>query len=164
MLVALSTLLMSAGAVLEVADLSACAIASLFVVMAFIELHSPYVWLVWLASSLATAIMFFGTPVWAEYFLFFGIYPILKAYIERLPRPLWWFVKIAYLNAIFWILLLLVEGVLGIPVFELEGGIIFKAVFYAVVNIAFIVYDLFLTTMIRVYMNKWRRNFVRFFK
>ncbi|MBQ2876652.1 MAG: hypothetical protein IJE25_06555 [Clostridia bacterium] len=164
MLVALSATLMSAGAMLEVADLAACAIASLFVVLAYIELHSPYTWLVWLASSVVTALMFFGSPVWSEYFLFFGLYPIIKAYIERAPRPLWWVLKIAFINAVVWVLILLVDGVLGIPVIEMEGSLIFLVGIYLLVNVAFVVYDLFLTAMIRAYMLKWRKHFARFFK
>lgn len=163
-LVALSTLLMSAGAALEIADLAACAVASLFVVLAYIELHSPYTWLIWLASSLATALMFFGSPVWSEYFLVFGLYPILKAYIERAPRAFWWPLKIVYVNVILWVIILVVQGVLGIKFFDMQGGLILKIALYAVSNVAFVVYDLFLTTMVRVYFARWRRIFSRFFK
>lgn len=164
MLVALGTLLMSAGAALEIADLAACSIASLFVVLAYIELHSPYTWLVWLASSLATALMFFGSPVWSEYFLVFGFYPILKGYIERAPRVLWWPLKIAYVNAILWFIILVVQGVLGIQFFESTAGVVWKIAIYAAANVAFVVYDFFLTTMVRVYLSKWRKSFARFFK
>lgn len=164
MLVALSTVLMSMGAMLEVADLAACSLASLFVVLAYIELHSPYTWFIWLASSLATALMFFGSPVWPEYLLVFGFYPILKAYIERAPRAFWWPLKIAYVNAILWVIILLIEGLLGIKFFETSGGFIMKIVIYVAANVAFVAYDLFLTTMIRVYLSKWRKNFARFFK
>ena len=164
MLVALSTVLMSVGAMLEIANLAACSVASLFVVLAYIELRSPYTWFVWLASSLATALMFFGSPVWSEYFLVFGFYPILKAYIERAPRAFWWPLKIAYVNAVLWVIILLIEGVFGIMFFETEGGFIMKVAIYAAANVAFVVYDMFLTTMIRVYLARWRKNFARFFK
>jgi hypothetical protein len=46
MLVALGTVIMRVGAYLQIADLAACALASLFVVLAYIELHSPYTWLI----------------------------------------------------------------------------------------------------------------------
>ena len=163
MLVALGTVMMSMGAVFEVIDLTVCAVASLLVVLVHIEIGSPYTWLIWICTSLATAIMFSGSPVWSEYLLVFGVYPIIKAYIEKLKRPLWWPVKIAYINAVIWVLLLLVEGVIGIPVFEAESDIIMVAL-YVVINVAFVVYDMFITAMVRLYIFKWRRHFSRFFK
>ncbi len=163
MLVALGTVFMSVGAMLEVADLTACAIASLLVVFVYIELGSPYTWLVWLATSLATAIMFFGSPVWSEYFLVFGIYPLMKAYIERLPKALWWPLKLLFINAVLWIILLLIEGVLGIPVLGADSDIM-KIIIYLTANIAFIVYDLYIVAMTRVYVFKFRKRFERFLK
>lgn len=163
MLVALGTVIMSVGAALEVADLTACALASLFVVLAYLELHSPYTWLIWLCTSLATALMFFGSPVWSEYFLVFGIYPIIKAYIERLPHKLWWLIKLLYINAVIWILILLVEGVLRIPVLQMEGELM-AVILYVLINVSFVAYDLFITAMVRVYVVKWRKSFARFFK
>ena len=163
MLVALGTVFMSVGAMLEVADLTACAIASLLVVFVYIELGSPYTWLVWLATSLATAIMFFGSPVWSEYFLVFGIYPLMKAYIERLPKALWWPLKLLFINAVLWTILLLIEGVLGIPVLGADSDIM-KIIIYLTANIAFIVYDLYIVAMTRVYVFKFRKRFERFLK
>ena len=163
MMTALGAVLMSAGAVFEVIDLTACAVASLLVVLIYMEIGSPYTWLVWLTTALCTALMFPGSPVWAEYLFVFGIYPILKAYIERLPRRLWFPVKLLFINAILWVLILLVEGVLGIPIFGAEGEIM-KLVLYLTANVAFIVYDLFITAMIRVYVFKFRNRFKRFFK
>lgn len=164
MLVALSTLLMCGGAMIEVADLAACAVASLFVVLAYIELHSPYTWLIWLASSVLTALMFFGSPVWSEYFLVFGFYPILKAYIERAPRAFWLPLKLVYVNLVLWVIILVVQGLIGIPFFDSQAGVVLKIAIYAAANVAFVVYDMFLTTMVRVYFAKWRKSFQRFFK
>ena len=163
MLVALGVTFMTVGALIEVVDLTACALASLLVVLVYIEIGSPYTWLVWLATSLATALTFSGSPIWAEYLFVFGVYPLLKAYIERLPRPLWLPVKLVFINAILWVLILLVEGVLGIPVFEAEGEYM-KLAIYLIANIAFVVYDLFITAMVRVYVLKFRKLFARFFK
>ena len=163
MLVALGTVLMAIGAALGFADLTACAVASLFVVLAHIEMGSPYTWLIWLATAIVTAIICSGEPVWSEYLLVFGIYPIIKAYIEKLPRTLWWPLKIVYINVIIWVLLLLVEGVVGIPIFGAQSRIM-MAILYVTINVAFVVYDLFITAMVRVYVFKWRRHFSRFFK
>jgi len=161
--VAIGTLFMVLGAVFEVLDLSCVMLASLLVAFIYVELGSPYTWLVWLTTSLATALMFPASAVWAEYLFVFGIYPILKAFIERLPRPMWFPVKLVFINAILWVLILLVEGVFGVPIFEAEGDVM-KIVLYVTANVAFIVYDLFITAMVRVYVFKFRKRFQRFFK
>lgn len=163
MLAALGAVFMSLGALLEVADLTACALASLLLVFAYIELGSPYTWLIWLATSLISAIMFFSSPVWSEYLLVFGIYPLIKAYIERLPRALWWPLKLVFINAVLWIIILVVEGALGIPVIIAESDI-WKTVLYLMANAAFVVYDLFLIAMTKVYVFKFRKRFERFLK
>ena len=81
MLSALGTVLLLVGAFVDVLDLSMCAVASLCVVFIYIEVGSPYTWLVWLTTSLLTFIFSPGKTVWMLYLLIFGVYPLLKAYI-----------------------------------------------------------------------------------
>jgi hypothetical protein len=158
MLVALGVVIMVLGAVIETLDLTVGAIASLIVVFVFIEIGKPYHFLVWLCTTLITALLFPGSALWVEYFLIFGIYPILKAYIERLPTWSWWPVKILYINAVVAALAFGMEKLLGIPFFEEVGGWMIAA-FWALLNVAFVMYDIFLRTLIRVYMVKYRERF-----
>lgn len=162
-LVALGTVFMVLGAVIEVMDLTVCAIASLIVVFIYIEIGSPYTWLVWLATSLATALMFPGSVIWVEYLLVFGVYPLIKAYIERLPRFSWWPIKIAFINAVIWALFFIVEGLFGVPFFE-GDSLPLKIALYALMNVAFVAYDLFITIMVRLYFEKVRHRIKRFLK
>ena len=81
MIIALGTVLMVLGAMVDVLDLSVCALASLFVAFVYIEIGSPYPFFVWLGTSLATFLFFPGSIIWLEYLLVFGLYPILKAYV-----------------------------------------------------------------------------------
>ncbi len=163
MLVALGIVFMSVGYLLEIADLTACALASLLVVFAYIELGSPYTWLVWLATSAIAAMVFSASPVWSEYLLVFGIYPIVKAYIERLPRVLWWPLKLVFINCVLWVIMLVIEGLFGIPVLQAENGIM-KIILYITANVAFVVYDLYIVAMTKVYVFKFRKRFERFLK
>lgn len=163
MLVALGTVFMVLGAVFEVLDLSVCALASLLVVFAYLELGSPYTWLIWLCTALASALIFPGSVIWAEYLLVFGIYPILKAYIERLPRWSWLPVKLIFINAIVWALIFLVDLIFGTPFLESELFWM-QAVTYALINIAFVAYDMFITVMVRLYFEKFRHRFKKFLK
>ena len=163
MLTALGTVFMVIGAVFEVLDLSVCALASLLVVFAYIEIGHPYTFLIWICTSLATALLFSGSVVWVEYFLVFGIYPIIKAYIEKCGRAFWFPIKLLYINAVIWLLLLLVEKLLGLPFFD-SDLFIMKALTYLLINVAFFVYDMVITTAVRLYFEKFRHRFKKFLK
>ena len=57
MMVALGTAFMVLGAVIEVLDLTVCSIASMLVVFIYLEIGSYFPWLVWICTSLATALI-----------------------------------------------------------------------------------------------------------
>ena len=157
---ALGTVFMIVGAVLEVLDLSAVAFASLLMVFIYLELGSPYTWLVWIATSLTTALIYPASLLWVEYLVIFGIYPVIKGYIERTPRPFWILLKVLYALLTFGLVALLAEAVLGIPFFE---GDLFGLPLYAVAvalfalsAVAFILYDIFINVMVRFYLERLR--------
>ena len=163
MLVALTVVMMVIGAVLDVLDLSACALASLVMVFAYIEIGAPYTYLIWICATVISGIIFPGSLVWIEYLLVFGIYPILKAYIEKLPRLFWWPAKLVYINAIIWLLIYFVDLIFCTPF--LEGDTIWlRAATYLLINVAFVMYDLFITVMVRFYFDRLRHRFLRFLK
>lgn len=163
MLTALGVVIMLLGAVIEMLDLTVGAIVSLIVVFVFVEIGKPYHWLVWLCTSLITALIYPGSALWIEYFLIFGIYPILKAYIERLPKWSWWPVKLVYINAVVGMLALAMEKLLGIPFFE-DEGVWMRVLFWALLNVAFVMYDIFLRTLLRVYFVKYRERIISLIK
>ena len=163
LMVALGTVFMVIGAVVEVLDLTVCAMASMLVVFVFLEIGSYYPWLVWICTSLATALIYPGSLVWVEYALVFGIYPLIKAYIEKLPRWSWLIIKLVYINAVIWGLFAICELLLGLPFFDADG-IGMTVVVYILMNLAFIAYDLFITVMVRFYFLKLRPRFKKFQK
>ena len=154
-LVALGAVIMSLGAMIEVVDLTVCALASLIVVFIYLEIGPPYTWLAWLATSLVTFVIFPGKTVWLNYLLIFGVYPLLKAYIEKLPRALWLFVKLVYANAVIWAVFFLMKLIFSLPLFE-KDILWLNVALYAVMNVAFIAYDLFITVCVKIYYAKIR--------
>ena len=161
MMVALGTAIMILGAVIEVLDLSVCAIASMLVVFVYLEIGAYYPWLVWICTSLATALIYPGTAIWVEYLFVFGLYPLIKAYIERLPKWSWLIVKLAYINIVVWGMFFVCEKLLGIPFFG-EEGMILAVITYILMNVAFIMYDIFIVVMVRFYYAKIRPRFKKF--
>lgn len=163
MVVALSAVFMVIGGFVEVLDLSVCALASLLVAFVYIEIGSPYTWLVWLCTSLTTFLIMPGKMIWMLYLLIFGIYPILKAYIEKLPRGTWLIVKLLFINAIIWVFIFGTELIFGIPFFVVDKMWL-KVGVYLVMNVGFVAYDLFITVLIRFYFERLRHRFRNFLK
>ena len=157
MLVALGTVLMVVGGYVEVLDLTVCALVSLLVAFACVEIGSPYTWLIWLATALATFLIPTGKSLWLLYLLIFGIYPILKGLIERLSRPLWYVMKLLFINAVLVALTFAYELIFGVPLVPIENKMIVIGV-YLVMNVAFIAYDMFITVMMRVYFLRFRNR------
>ncbi len=158
MAVALGTVFMIIGVVFEVMDLTAAALSSLVVAVIYVEIGSPYTFLVWICTSLATAMMYPGSMMWIMYLLMFGIYPIVKGYIERLPRVLWLPLKLLFGNAAMALAFLGCWFVLGISMTE-EGlfGLPTAAVWavlIVVVNVMLVAYDAFISVMMRFYMQR----------
>lgn len=165
--VALGTTLMVLGVYIDVAeilDLSLCAIASLLVVFIYLEIGSYYPWLVWICTSLATALLATGKPVWVEYLLVFGIYPLIKSYIERLPKWSWILVKLVYINATVWAVFFLSELIIGQNFFFEDDSLIISILTYVLINVAFIAYDMYIVVMVRFYLAKIRPKIAKILK
>ena len=153
--VALGAVVMTVGAFFEVLDLTTCCFASLLVMFVYMEIGSPYTWIVWICTSLAVFLIAPAKFVWAEYLFIFGIYPILKAYIERLPRKLWILMKAVFFALVVGGAILVCEILLGVPFFEVEATWL-KVGAIALIAVAAAAYDMFLTVMIRFYIFKLR--------
>ena len=170
MIVALGTVFMVLGAVIEVFDLTAVALTSALVAFVYIELGSPYTWLVWICTTITTFICYQHSPMWFIYLVLFGVYPILKGYIERLPRPLWWPIKLVFGNVAFVAMLIGIKLITGLPFISPDEsflGITGKSVYvltWVMLNVAFVAYDIFVTVMVRFYIVKLRQKFKNILK
>ena len=170
MTVALGTVFMVLGAVFEVFDLTAVALAAVLVAFVYIELGSPYTWLVWLCTTLTTFLFYQHSAMWFLYLVLFGIFPILKGYIERLPRVFWWPIKLVYGNISFVLMLFGIQLITGLPFIDpaesflgIKGTALY-AVTWILLNVALVAFDFFLTVMVRYYVVKLRPKFKRILK
>ena len=168
--VALSVVILLMSSFLGLMELTVGALASLLVVFIFIEVKGSYPYLVWLATSTLSILLLPTKEIGVAYLVIFGIYPILKAYIERLPRAVWVTVKLLYFALVIGVFIFLFELVSGVSFFsELDGvsaGLIkwAKLGVIALFIFALFVYDMFVTVMIRLYFLKFREKFKRLLK
>ena len=168
-LVALGAVFNAVGAFFEIADLSCAALASLCVVLVYIEIGSPYTWLVWLATSLVTALIAPAGSTWPLYLLMFGVFPILKGYVERMNPILWLPLKLVFCNISLVLVALICELVLGLPLFGDEAVLgvpaeLLRIPLWIFFNLAFLLYDYFLTVMARFYLTRLRGKFKKYLK
>ncbi len=170
MMVAIGAAFMAIGAFVQVLDLSSVALSSLLMVFVYIEIGHPYTWLVWLATTGVSFLISSGSTMWMVYLLVFGLYPIIKGYIEKLPRPLWLLLKLVYANAMMVLVYFGCQFILGVPMFgEIDSifGIpptVIFALLWALLNVAFVAYDLFIVVMTRFYIDRLRPRFRKFLK
>lgn len=166
MAIALGVLFMTLGFFVEVLDMTVAALCSCLMAFVFIEIGAKYAVAVWLGTSVLGAVFFTSSLVWVTFFLVFGIFPILKAFIERLKRPFWIPVKLAFFLVSATAMILVSELILGIPFFDdsinlpLIGDnvIVFRIVVYVLLIAALFVYDVFMTVMIRTYFANIRKR------
>lgn len=151
LLAALSVVILFAGYATGVMDLTAIAAASVLSAIAVVELGGAYPYLIWGVVSVITFMLVPGELA-AGYLLFGGIYPILKMYFERLPRPIEWVAKLLYGAVVLGTLYLLSRFVFMIPS-EANWMMIALAVGYAVF---FILYDYALSVAMTLYMKRLR--------
>ncbi len=167
MTVALGTLFMVLGAVVEALDMTAAALASLLVAIIYVEVGSPYTFLVWICTTLTTALLYPNSAMWLMYLLLFGIFPIIKGYVERLPRPLWLPIKLVFGNVMLVLIFLGTTFILGLPMdtdlFGLPKGAVY-AILLILANVALLLYDRFLTVLVRFYMIKLHPVLNKIFK
>lgn len=154
MISALSFALMYVGTLAVVFDLSAAALGALGTAFAVIELRGPWPWLTAATCSVLCLLLLPDKFVALEYIMLGGLYPIVKSYVERLPKIPQWVLKLVYINVLLTVCLLLAKYVLMID----ESWAVISAAVYAMANAAFIVFDLCLTVLISAYVNRLRKR------
>ena len=160
-LAALSVLLLFLGSLFDVTDLAAVIVASFFVTLTVIECRGAWPWLLYIVVSVLSFLLFPGRFVTIEYALFGGIWPILKYWIERLPRLPSFLLKLLVGNG-----LALGAAWLGLKFFGLEvpASVWLKAAVVVLWEAVFLLYDLLLTRLIVLWCVKYRARFRRLFR
>lgn len=156
-LCALSVVVSVLGCVFDMADLVACTGASLSVALSRIELRGKYPYLIYAVTG-ALLFLFFPTATVTFYFiLFFGYYPIIKSFLEKLNKVLSRILKFIVFNAAIIIIFILMSKLLIAE--QTESELYLLPVLWLFANIFFAVYDLslsvFITAYLRLYRKKW---------
>jgi len=161
MLSALNILIMFIGSVFQSMDLTAAAAASLTIAFAMVELGTRYAVSIYAVSSVLTVLLLPYKSPGIIFAVFAGLYPILKAYLQRIPNK--WLALIAKL-AVFNLFFTAIIAA-GMYLFMLDDDFYsFKLVVYLLGNLTFVLFDIALDRLIQLYVVKIKKIFDRTFK
>ncbi|WP_297421143.1 hypothetical protein [Clostridium sp.] len=148
-LVALTLVVLYATSILPISTLSILTIASCLIPISIIRTSIKGTMLVYLASSVLS---FFLVPtnIALYYTLFFGIYGIIKSFIERLKNlPIEILLKLIAFNILLAIMYVVISNFLGI--FNIKYPLY---LLWIISQIVFLIYDYALTLIISFYLNR----------
>lgn len=132
------------------------AIAGALSVVVFLEFGFKPAFTVYMAVSVLSFLLC-EKEAFLCYTLFFGYYPILKAYIERLSsKTVQWILKIVEFTVSFSLAIWLAFVLFGIPIDDIEYGYYGVAFTFAALEVMFVLYDIALTRVITLYFVKYR--------
>lgn len=163
---ALSVSLMFSAALVPMFTYAVPAAAAVLLIPMVIEINKKWATGVYAAVSLLSILTVPDKEAALMYALFFGYYPIIKAFLEqKLPLAACWAVKIVLFNASVSAAYFLMIKLLGLPFEELERyGVVIIPVFLGIGTFAFVLYDYALTKLISAYLLKWQKVFRKIFK
>ena len=174
-LCALAVVMLGLGAVIEVIDITAAAVASLVLLPILLCYGARYAWLSYAVTGvLGVLLMPQSLGAWMFAGLT-GFYPIIKQKLDRLPRLLGWAVKLLLLTAvlllylaIFYFILLGGEGSIldaFLKGFGEEEGTPLMAWAVVVLSLfTYILFDLLIDRLLILYFLRWQKRVERWMK
>lgn len=168
-LVALTTIVLYTTSILPISTLAILTIASALIPVCIIRSNIQTSIFVYISSSL---IAFFLVPINISflYFVFFGVYGIIKYFIERIRKEkLEIVLKVVFFNIAFIIGFIIMQNVLGINIiaglevlmsrfFNTSGRTIASIILWIVAQPIFLIYDYAMTMIITFYMERIHKN------
>ncbi len=155
MLTALSLVFLLLAGVLPVMQLVFPAVAGLLLVVVVLELHIKWAWGIFAAVAILGLLLCPDKNVIIFYVFFFGHYPLLKNYIERLrSRIVQWLIKIPLFNVCIVLAYLVIAKLFGVPTDAVRYGYLFTL---ALANVEFVLYDIALSRLIVMYIYRVRK-------
>lgn len=148
-LIALTIVILYLNLLLPISTISILTLASLLIPIALIRGSMKSAILVYISSSI---IGFFILPIniILLYILFFGIYGIVKFYIEKINKlTLEIFIKIIFFNVILFLSFFIFKSFIAIEITKLPIWL-----FGIIAQIGFLVFDYALTLLISFYLER----------
>ena len=148
-LTGLTIVILYLNLLLPISTISILTLASLLVPIALIRGSMKSAILVYVSSSII-GLFILPLNIMILYILFFGIYGIVKFYIEKINKlPLEIFIKIIFFNIILFLSFFVFKTFIPIEITKLP-----IVIFLIIAEIVFLVYDYALTLLISFYLQR----------
>lgn len=168
-LVALTIIVLYATSILPISTLAILTIASTIIPICIIRSNVQTSIFVYISSSL---IAFFLVPINISllYFIFFGVYGIVKYFIERIRKEnLEIILKLVFFNIVFVIGFIIMQNILGVNIiagleeliskfFNNSARIYSLIILWIIAQPVFMIYDYAMTMIITFYMERIHKN------
>lgn len=161
---ALSLVLMMFTTVIPVGTYALPVMAGILLVSVVIEFNTKWALAVYFAVSVLSLLLSGDKEAVLYFIAFFGFYPIVKSYIEKIKsKILQWALKYALFNACMVSAFYIGIYLLGVPLdsFDILGYNL-PLVFLFIGNIVFFLYDRCVNVVIINYITKWRNKLIKY--
>lgn len=163
---ALSLVLMISVAVVPFLTYALPAVAGVLIIFIVVEIDRKWAFGVYATVAILGMILVPEKEVAVMYLVLFGYYPIIKSLIEsKFPAVIEWIIKIVCFVATMAGSYYLMMKFMGVTIDEVdEWGVMAYPILLGMGTLAFIIYDIALTKIITLYIEKWQKHFKRYFK
>lgn len=163
---ALSVIIMAVCSMLPSMTYAAPVICGVFITFAVIEFNPKFAFALYFAVSVLAITVVPNKESALFYALFFGIYPILKGFIESRTKGLFsWIIKYLIFNIAIIIAYLICSRLLNIEYDEIGNfGKLSLLFLWGSGNVTFLIYDIAFTRIVTLYVYRWQKYVKRLLK
>ena len=153
---ALALILVYLGSIAPTGSWGIVAAAGLLPAAAVISVSLKAGFFCWAASALLAFLLAPDKFCALLFGVLFGLYPMVKSLVEQLrKKPLEYALKLAFFNAAFTVICLIMAGAVTASLPKALGGSAW--VLYGVANVVFLLYDYGFSKLIALYINRVQR-------
>ncbi len=149
-LAALSTVLIIAGGVFEILDMTSAALGALIVYIADIEIKGKYPFLIYATTCILSLIFMPLTTATLYYIAFFGYYPIIKKAVKKLPKLYARIICFVVFNLSMLVIMLLFKTIFAMQ----NEPVLIYVLLLITLNVFFICFDYVLGVFSVIYIHK----------
>ena len=157
---ALGTIFMFATGLIPIGSYALPALAGVLSILIVVELGAKWAWPVYIATSILSLLLAADKEAAILFIVFFGFYPILKAYIERLhKKPIVYLLKGTVFIAAMILDFLITIFILRVPQESFTiVGVYLPWVFLAVGVVVFYIYDFAVSGLVLLYYQRFHKT------
>ena len=167
MIAALSLVIMLLTAVIPYLQYALPAMSGALLIVMVIEISKSWALCSYVAVSILSFLILPNKEAAMVYFAFFGCYPILKPVLESKIKNniICWIAKALFFNAAAIAAYSVIIYVFGIPLDETEEfGKWAVPILLGLGNVMFVLYDIFITRLVTIYLRRWQKKFRKLFR